>query len=614
MSMKTRNIAFTLLAGVALLVTSCLNNTETFYGEIGKNDIAFKLGSVQTKAASDDFAPVPQKVATFKMDDGQSLVLEETVVDLNGGPDTKGTPAFTENVLDLYGTFSAVANPNSSTKSLPDAEFEFDSSTNYWTHHYYSGNVWDKAPFDFYLRMPSSPAGVTSAYTYNSDGSTEFDYTSPGTAAGQQDILFTYTRLEDEEDNGKEVVFYHALTGIKFSNFYTNKELSDRTVAKTIIKEVTLKGRNEKGGFKNSGHCKVNSDGTVTWSNLSGNATFAISAGSAPNDTTNYKDSQYGLDTLLNNKATARNINDADGSLTFWVVPQQFVDSTVMISVKFDVVLVGEDGTETTHNNEVFEVSLGPRNWSAGQLHTFTLKPIVVGVELVDEMDEAKFVKSNVEVKNTGNVYEYVRVNLVGNWVGNVQTAEGVYDEEDDSILMGYINAATDADGNYTSNQMVEAWNDKDNDVRGYYLDKNKQKIDPLYTVNGVNYLMYGTFEELTPQSEVVPATSDVNGWVRYDKYYYYIRPIGPSEAITDDLFKSYTVNVSPEFWIPDQWGVRRKAGNVHLVMDLMVQSIPAPVDADGNVLDNDDNEGYIRAWLKALGESEDDYDALLDL
>jgi hypothetical protein len=170
---------------------------------------------------------------------------------------------------------------------------------------------------------------------------------------------------------------------------------------------------------------------------------------------------------------------------------------------------------------------------------------------------------------------------------------------------MGNINAATDADENYTSNQMVEAWNDKDNDVRGYYLDKNKQKIDPLYTVNGVNYLMYGTFEELTPQSEVVPATSDVNGWVRYEKYYYYIRPIGPSEAITDDLFKSYTVNVSPEFWIPDQWGVRRKAGNVHLVMDLMVQAIPAPVDQDGNVLDNDDNQGYIRAWVKALGKTQ---------
>lgn len=576
MSMKTRIFAFTLFAGVALLVTSCLNNTETFYGEIGKNDIAFKLGSVQTKAVSEDFEPVAQKVATFKMDDGQSLVLEETVVDLNGGPDTKGTPAFTDNVLDLYGTFSAVANPNSSTNSLPDAEFEFNTSTNYWTHHYYSGNVWDKAPFDFYLRMPSSPAGVTSAYTYNADGSTEFDYTSPGTAAGQQDILFTYTKLNDESDNGKEVVFYHALTGIKFSNFFTNKEMADRTVAKTIIKEVKLTGKDNKGGFKNSGHCKVASDGTVTWTNLSGNATYAITAGSAPNDTTNYKNSNFGLDTLLNATAAARNINDADGSLTFWIVPQQFVDSTVMISVKFDIELVGENGTRTTYTDEVYEVSLGPRNWSAGQLHTFTLKPLVVSVELEDEMDDDKFVKSNVRVDNTGNVFQYVRVNMIGNWVGYIWKGPGEndYDEEDEVILMGFTSNDEDDDTE------VEFWNDKDGKTT------------------------YGVFKNLTPKSEVIPATSDVNGWVRYDKYYYYIYPIGPDDSVTDQLFASYEVGPSPEFWVPDVWGTRRKAKNVHLIIDLIVQAIPAPVDADGNVLDNEDGEGYIRAWVKALDKS----------
>ena len=102
----------------------------------------------------------------------------------------------------------------------------------------------------------------------------------------------------------------------------------------------------------------------------------------------------------------------------------------------------------------------------------------------------------------------------------------------------------------------------------------------------------------------MVPATSNTNNWVRYDKYYYYIKPIGPRDAITDQLFSSYIVGVSPEYWIPDKWGVRRKAKNVHLVMDLMVQAIPAPVDENGNVIDNDDNQGYIRAWVKALGKT----------
>jgi hypothetical protein len=43
-----------------------------------------------------------------------------------------------------------------------------------------------------------------------------------------------------------------------------------------------------------------------------------------------------------------------------------------------------------------------------------------------------------------------------------------------------------------------------------------------------------------------------------------------------------------------------------------MVQAIPAPVDENGNVLDNEDGEGYIRAWLDALDKT--DYDDLLDL
>ena len=573
--MKTRNNALILFAGVALLVTSCVNEREMFYGEVGKDEIAFVLGGVRTKAAAEDFFIDPETVNTTNV--GNGLVLEETVVSLNDGPDTKGTPAFTGNVAKLYTSFNAIANPNDPSKTLADANFPFNEGTNFWSHSYPNQGIWEKTPLTFYMRMPASPAGVTSAYTYNDDGSIEFDYTSPDSAAGQQDILFTSATIENESDNPKSITFYHALTGIKFSNFYTNKEMDDRAVAKTTIKEVTL------SGMKNSGHCKVESNGTVTWSGVTGDETFILSY----DDTTNYTGGQYGLDTLLNSNATARNINDADGSLTFWVVPQEFVDSTVMIEVKFDIELVGTDDSgaatqRVTYSDTTITVSLGPRAWTAGQLHTFTLKPVVVGVELEDNMTD--YVKSAVRVDNTGNVYEYVRVNMVANWVGYIQTAEGVFDEEDEVILMGYT---TDDDEDETE---VEFWNDKDGKTS------------------------YGVFSELTPQSKQVPATADstYNNWVRYDKYYYYTLPIGPDDAITDQLFESYEVGPSPEFWIADKWGVRRKAKNVHLIMDLMVQAIPAPVDENGNVLDNGDGEGYIRAWLKALGK--DEYEDLLDL
>ena len=575
--MKKRNFALILFAGVALLVTSCGNEKEITVGGLETDEVAFSLTAAQTRSVAKGSEISPERVASLKMDNGETFYLEETVESLNEGIVTRGTPAFTENVATLYGSFSAVANPGTD-KALEDAKFTANAEVDgLWTHRY-GRDVWANAPLTFYMRMPSEPAGVTSGYTYNADGSIEFDYTSPTTAAGQQDILFTSTTMQSESDNGKTVVFYHALTGIKFSNFYTNKGIAGaEAITKTIIKEVTLSGNNNKGGFKNSGHCKVASDGTVTWSNLGGNASFNVVAGSTPNDTTNYKGGQYGLDELLDSKAAARNVNDKDGTLTLWIVPQQFQDSSVMIKVKYDIVLVNGDNTTTTVNDATITVSLGNKNWTAGQLHTFTLKPVHPGVVLEDKMDEDKFIKSDVVVENTGNVFEYVRVNMIGNWVGWVQTAEGVYDEED-VILMGF----TTADEN--NNTEVKFWNDKD------------------------GLTNYGTFTGLVQKSTVIPASSSspytIHDWVRYDKYYYYTKPIGPNDAISGKLFESYEVGPSPEFWIVDKWGVRRKAKNVHLVIDMIVQAIPAPVDNNGNILDNDDNQGYIRAWVKALDKT----------
>ena len=595
--MKTRNIALTLFAGVALLVTSCINEKEFNLAGLGKDGIAFKIGSVQTKAGSEEAKISTESVASFRLGNKDTFTLEESVMSLDAMPVTKGTPAFTENVISLYGSFNAVANPNSADKSLPDANFPYDEATEYWTHHYYMGDVWQKAPLTFYLRMPAEPAGVTGAYTYNSDGSIEFDYKTPDSATSQQDILFTSTTLNQESENGKTVTFYHALTGVKFSNFYTNAGIDGaNAITKTIIKEVTI------SGLKNTGHCKMVLAGATAsktvaqWSNL-GIEVEATGSGTGDETETpttsytitcdgiaDYSNSQYGLDELLEEEATIRNLNDDDATLTFWFIPQTFAAGDVTMTVKCDVVLVRSDGTSTTtHEDEALTVSIGAREWKAGELHTFTLKPVYVGVELEDKMSTDKFTKSDVRVDNTGNVFEYVRVNLIGNWVGNVQTADGVYSEEE-TIMNGFTT------NDETNTTLVDAWNDKD------------------------GYTNYGTFVNLVPKSPVVPAsaTNTVNNWVRYDKYYYYTKPIGPNDAVTDQLFTSYTVGVSPEYWIPDKWGVRRKAKNVHLVMDLMVQAIPAPVDNDGNILDNEDNEGYIRAWVKALDKS--GYDDLLDL
>ena len=586
--MKKRNFALILFAGGALLVTSCGNEKEITIGGLETDEVAFSLTAAQTRSVSGDREITPERVASLKMDNGETFYLEETVESLNEGIVTRGTPAFTQNVATLYKSFNAVANPGTD-KALEDAKFTANAEVDgLWTHRY-GRDVWANAPLTFYMRMPSVQAGVTSAYSYNTDGSIEFDYTSPATAAGQQDILFAKTTMADETVNGKTVVFYHALTGIKFANFYTNTGITGATaITKTIIKEVTLSGNSEKGGFRNIGHCKVvfdsNDKATFTWE-PSGNITsLKVTAGEAPNDVTDYEGGHYGLDDLLDPKAAARNINDADGTLTFWVIPQEFDDvDDVMMTVKYDIVLAEGSSATTTVSDASITVPFGKKAWTAGQLHTFTLKPVHPGVKLEDDMND--FVKSNVRVENTGNVYEYVRVNMIGNWVGKVYVGpnsdddhDNDYYEDEDVILMGFTTS------NPTNTTEVEFWNDKDNKTH------------------------YGTFTNLVQKSERIPAQAvspyTINNWVRYDKYYYYTLPIGPGDAITDQLFEKYEVGPSPEFWIVDKWGVRRKAKDVHLVIDMMVQAIPAPVDNNGNILDNDDHEGYIRAWVKALDKT----------
>ena len=94
-----------------------------------------------------------------------------------------------------------------------------------------------------------------------------------------------------------------------------------------------------------------------------------------------------------------------------------------------------------------------------------------------------------------------------------------------------------------------------------------------------------------------------VGNWIRHDKYYYYMNPIGPGDSITEDLFESYTIGVSPAFWIADKYGTRRPATHVHFEMDLTVQAIEAPMEADGVT----PAKTYLVAWTSVLNPDGDD-------
>ncbi len=629
--MKTKHIAMSLLAASAFMLSACQNEEINTDIEITEGVSAFKVKAVATRSEA---VANSSEIASITTPDGQTFVLGETVTSLDevysSAPETRGTPAFTQNVAALYQTFNAVAqlsNGNQAFAQTADATYKYNESNDMWEHSYGEdiwgqvGNEYTKLPTWFFMRMPASADGVTNGaagLTYERvsnetvpQGKIKFNYTTPATAAAQKDILFT-TKYRTEAKNGEEIIFYHALTGIKFANFF-DYSLNEGAYAKaeTIIKEVKISGLN------NTGHCTITpaapnsgkkSSEVVVWDSVEGSGTYtqAIDHDFAVYDKNLFPDG------TLDPNASKNNLNKDDGSLTFFFIPQTLTKD-VTFEIKFDVSLKTLDGTTVTSTEKTFsDVVLTVKladvldakhlTWKAGELHTYTLWPRAIGVKISDKMNEAKDKKSDVVVKNTGNTWQYVRVNLVGNWVGKV-TKDAAGTTSNPTILMGYSNAtikegtsATAVPPQYANETETQPWNDKD------------------------GYTNYGKFVNLTPKSDVIPAAADhtVNNWVRYDKYYYYTKAIGPNDAITNPLFESYTVYTSPEFWIPDLMGVRRLAQDVHLEMDLMVEAIEAPTDATGKLvypdgtLIGDATDGYIKAWVKALGLERDS--DLLDL
>ena len=613
--MKTNHIALTLLASAALMLSSCVNESELNIGgeTLSKDEIAFRMGVTQVRSAAEAEDLGTIQLGTVRSPKG-SLIFEDNVESLDNVLDTRGTPVFTENADKVYGSFYAVG--NGSGKTFPDASYTWDGEE-FWRHNYPGiGELWpedETVSYQFFMRMPGDVPGVTggaAGITNNTNGSMEFDFVTPAQATAQKDIVFT--SITDMSQNGQPVTFYHALTGVKFSNYFDNKGIlaadgQTRLTTKTIIKGVTI------SGLKAKGHCTVNpgasgskSADKVTWTRLDSTATFSISV----SDTTNYKNSTVGLDTLLNANATARNLNDDDGSLTFWFIPQSLAKTatdSVTISVTFDVYL----DNNKTFSDTTMTVTLSDylaedhRTWTAGQLHTFTLRPTAIKVEIDDDLDE--YVKSDVIVENKGNVYEYVRVNIVGNWEGLVcvdtpnptDTATLTYPEDKKDnyvILMGYPSNTKNSDGEYVDNLLINPWNDKDFTVSG--TDTTYRTPSSIFMTP---YEPYGVFVDLPSMGDKNDHGTIVNNWVRHDKYYYYMKPIGPGDSVTDDLFKSYTVGVSPDFWIGDKWGTRRPALNVHLEMDLAVQAIECPMDANNNP-----TMTYEEAWIAFLNPDND--------
>lgn len=585
----------------AAMLSSC--EREKDFNEmtpIGENGVAFTIGSVSTRSA--EVANNAERGVTLPLgtdDAGNSYFLEEEIMELNPSPATKGAPAYTVNVGSLYTTMGVHADgnfgdasfvvmdmydhkgnpsdPNAPVTANPDVT----KGDGWRYHHNYNGNPWPAnkdEKVNFFLRMPAAANGVSNL-SY-ADQKITFDYSSQANGALQQDILFSHTAISKNEHdgylpNGAPVLMYHALTGVKFRSGSANNGET-----KTIITKVVLSGLNDtgKGTFDPSTK-------TVTWPaedqgmNLgSFSLDYENTAWSATANQDNTVSYEKDTENPENNKfgdswysaAADKNLNDEDGSLTFWLIPQT-ITKKVTLKVTFFVKTKNTpNGTEITHTIKLGEV-LENVQWKAGQLRTYTLDPKDVDVDIFDKMSD--LTKQNLEVTNTGNVDEYVRVMLMGNWYGWLPDQDPTKVEP--SILVGYKyenEAEATAKGGEVDD-MVENWYFR-HDTFGAGFDDTFKKGIPA---NG-------------------------NEWIRgTGSYYYWPYVIGAGEKLSSSstLFKSYTLD---ESWIPTIWipvgGTRQQAKGVHLVFECAVQAIGAKKpDGSGNYT-------WQEAWSAATGET----------
>lgn len=589
--MKKFYIALAVLATVAL--NSCVQE-QSFddLTPLGENDIAFYIpvstSATRSEAVLEDEEP-GLRIPVGTDNEGKSYFLKETVEDLNPKATvTRGAPAYTENVGKLYSTMGVYTFSN----NLGDATFtvvdeamtENPSGGKGWRYrHHYNGeyNPWtnETTAADFYLRMPASQSGVD-GLEY-AGGKIDFDYDASSlSGAGLQDILFGFTSISKSQHDGylpkgAPVMMYHALTGIKFRVGNDN-----RSTTKTIIRSVEISGIND------TGHCTItpSGDGTVVWDDLDMNIgsfklefdDFVYDETSTGDNTIDYVkptegdapfgDSWYkGKTGIPNDTHTAadHNLNKEDGSLTFWFIPQKMTDDvvlTVTFCVKTPDTSGAEGGGMATHTIS-FGKKLAGVEWKAGELRTYTLEPEDVDVDIFDEM--SGYVKNNLHVTNTGNVDEYVRMMLMGNWYGWLPDQDPATDQP--SMLVGYTTADT------SNEEMVDNWFGR---KEPYSLG-----FDDTFTDGkpaGDNPWIYGT-----------------------GSYYYYPEVIGAGDKLSQSsaLFQSYTLDPAwvPVIYIP-VGGVRQPAKGVHLVFECVVQAISAK-DANGEPYSD-----WKAAWTAATG------------
>lgn len=555
----------------ALAFTSCQQEKDVNVNNVpgGNNSVSFVLQSGASTRSSEAESPVRKGIyAKVGQVDGQSIYIEETITDLGySGPETKGTPLYTENLGYLYRSKLDV---HTSTYTAGDVTYDQIGDQqvlpDYWCYGYdYPANIWGDQTTDvhFALRMPSSMTSNGVTIDSFSGNATTFAYKSPATAVETQDIVFggvTKTFKEYHSDyakyGGTKVKLYHALTGVKFA--IANEKKNGKLEYDIQITEISFTG------LANGGTCTFTpgadglDGGVIDWTETTTEDGNVISQTFESTDLVDYakpttgEDPNHFADSYYKG-GTDQNINDAAASKTFWLVPQSITGSDAILKIKYNM---------NGKRDQYLEIRLGDlkaSNWEAGQIRTYTFKLDEVNLKIEDTITMADAsdqtidtpwgdktitsyagsTKQDVTITNTGNCDAFIRAAIVGQWR-----------DSNGNPVFGFTD--------YTEGvQLVDSW----------YEDQFVKKTN-----------IQGEFTGL-------PGTNWVEG---SDGYYYYTVAVPPGEAIPNALFTKYEVKATP--------GVAIAGGVVQYIyftLEIATQAISAK-KLDGT------NYTYTEAWARA--------------
>ena len=442
----------------------------------GKNEVVVKVGgnTMATRAEGARTVVAPSNVYDLPAQNGEMQVtLVETVISLDDAcydavMGTRGTPVYTENFANNYSSFQGTAYDGSTTWG--GGTQTFTGSNGVYSYQYDESYTWPKDGLLFFFDAVAGE-GVADLAHNSSDGTISFSYTSPEAAADQKDILFTsrYLTEDDQKSGNNSILFYHALTGVKFKLTNDVTYGPEDEPCTLIINSVTINDLYSQGDCTINPFYKEGSWGTTSnpikddksnkqtksaectqWSNKSDQKDFTLEFPTntdGTNKIVNYADAtQDFADSFSSGECESanKNLNDAAYSQTFWFIPQTLTADntlTVNFTIKYG------DGKEYTATRTIsFPATNVPGNsgtdWKAGELRTFSLTLSQVLVDIDDDMlitregakeEEVWYkgangemttapvtrgdTKANVTTYNVGTAPEYQRVIVTANWV-----------------------------------------------------------------------------------------------------------------------------------------------------------------------------------------------------